>query len=351
MKRFRAVWLWPAAVAATALVAALPARAPGQQPDKPPPAKQEIQVYPIKHVAATELAASLQQVLGDGGGRGQVGRNVRVGVEARTNAIIVMTSPGEMENIDKLIKALDVEPPERMDEGRKLVQLVTLKNVRPDDDLEKMLRVVYQGTEGFALDMQRRMVVLTGDKATRDAARLLIEHIDATPPAPPRVEAGEMQVRVVWLVSGLEDPEGDPKRAAKTPADLGDVVAELGKLGIDKPRMAAQAIVNAQFQGTFQVEGTAELHQPCVFSVVGMLTERKAAAGLEIEIKATRESVPVPGGFGGPRGKPASICNLRTQISAPLGHAVVLGVTPTEGMTSVFVVQVLQKEVKGPPRR
>ena len=31
------------------------------------------------------------------------------------------------------------------------------------------------------------------------------------------------------------------------------------------------------------------------------------------------------------------------QITTPIGQSVVLGVTPTDGMTSVFVVQVLRK--------
>ena len=44
----------------------------------------------------------------------------------------------------------------------------------------------------------------------------------------------------------------------------------------------------------------------------------------------------------------AEICNISTEISAPIGHFVVLGVTPTRSMTSVFVVQVLAKETIAP---
>jgi hypothetical protein len=54
----------------------------------------------------------------------------------------------------------------------------------------------------------------------------------------------------------------------------------------------------------------------------------------------------MPAGFGSRGGggrSAAQICNLQTQITTPLGHAVVLGVTPTESMTSVFVVQVLRR--------
>jgi hypothetical protein len=38
------------------------------------------------------------------------------------------------------------------------------------------------------------------------------------------------------------------------------------------------------------------------------------------------------------------ICHLETNISAPPGHLVVLGVTPMQSMTSAFVVQVLAEK-------
>jgi hypothetical protein len=50
-----------------------------------------------------------------------------------------------------------------------------------------------------------------------------------------------------------------------------------------------------------------------------------------------------------PRLQPGS---LQTEISAPSGHVVVLGVTPTGSVTSVFAVQVLRKDAgKSPPRK
>jgi hypothetical protein len=46
--------------------------------------------------------------------------------------------------------------------------------------------------------------------------------------------------------------------------------------------------------------------------------------------------------------RPADICNLETEISAPPGHLVVLGVTPADNVASAFVIQVIRKEAKKP---
>jgi hypothetical protein len=117
------------------------------------------------------------------------------------------------------------------------------------------------------------------------------------------------------------------------PEDLKEVLPGLSKLGIDKPRLAAQTLVNVTSGSRFQTRGVAKLDSPCQFSVSGQFTGSNEPPKLHIDIRATRPGQPGP----------AEICSLQTEISAPLGHLVVLGLTPTEAATSVFVVQVLSK--------
>lgn len=351
-----------AVLVATLGVYGLPvaAQQPGESAKPAPIGKREVQVYPLKHTSAVDVAAALNEFYGRPGrspasfGPGGETREVRIAAEPRTNAVLVLGATAEIENIQKLIKALDVES---ADAGRRQqVHVIPLQHITPDADLQKALNVVLQGRSGgFAVDTARRQIVLSGDRETIESARLVLERLDAAPPPAAKSDLGELQVRVVWLVSGPA-PEG----AAKPPPDLAEVVAELAKLGIEKPWLAAQSIVNASPSSSFQLQGSAKLDTPCTLTITGMLgakkqhpagrvEESRTPPSLEIEIRAARESRPQRdrGGFGAPASAGLDqICNVRTQITTPLGHPVVLGVTPTEGMTSVFVVQVLRKEAK-----
>jgi hypothetical protein len=217
-------------------------------------------------------------------------------------------------------------------------------------------------TARLAVDRQRKTVILSADQLTIAKVEALLARLEDVQREQREPEAvpTELQVRIVWLVSGLkapEDPELKSAAAPKPPDDLKDVVAELAKLGIDKPRLAAQTVINTIPNTQFTTQGSAVLDTPCQVSFTGMVSGKKEAPALQIAIQATRE-IPQRAGGGGFQGggfqggrvgmSSAQICNLQTTITTPLGHAVVLGVTPTETMTSVFVVQVLRKEPKKP---
>ncbi len=297
----------------------------GQQPggtDAAPAAaeKPEFRVIPLKHVDAMEASTVLRELLGRKA-------EVSIAVDARTNSIVASGSAAALAVIENLLKKLDVEGAGR-DTGKQELKVFSLKHA-VTGELAEPLQLVY-GVRGlvasFALDRARNLVIATGDRATLDAVEAMLKRLDEPRPERP---AAEMQVRVVWLVSGLARED-----AAKPPDDLKEVVTELAKLGIDKPKLVAQALVNASRDGAFQLEGQAKLEAACQLTITGQVQDKTDKAGLEISINAFQ---------GGGRGAPERMCGLRTQITAPFGHAVVLGVTPTDAMTSVFVVQVHRK--------
>ena len=75
--------------------------------------------------------------------------------------------------------------------------------------------------------------------------------------------------------------------------------------------------------------------RPCEVSMAGSLREAlDEAASLRIEIRA-EGYLPELGD------NKRNLCDLETEVVAPLGHPVVLGVTPVGQRTSVFVLQVL----------
>ena len=137
-----------------------------------------------------------------------------------------------------------------------------------------------------------------------------------------------MQVRIVWLASGIA-----PDQASKPPEDLKEVVAELAKLGVEDPRLVSQAIVTAQLGRQFRVEGSAGRDKPYQLLISGTVLGGGPGetSKLQVSIKATQPIVT------------NQISRLDTEITAPLRHAVVLGMTPSGTGTSVFVVQILPK--------
>jgi hypothetical protein len=220
--------------------------------------------------------------------------------------------------------------------------------------------MVFAGSGGgnFSLDRQRKSVLIYADRKTTDIVEALLSRLEdvqaaaAKPGA--RGAAADVQVRVVWLVNGPAKDEAPP-----LPDDLKEVLPGLAKMGIDRPRLAAQTLVNVMPNSEFQAKGVAKLDGYCHFSVTGMYGGQPEAA-LRITIQASREPA-LPSNAVAPPGQPGrggffrqteEICNLQTVITAPPGHFVVLGMTPsstpTETLTSVFVVQALRPDGKRP---
>jgi hypothetical protein len=178
------------------------------------------------------------------------------------------------------------------------------------------------------------VVIAKADRPTLETAAELLARLEVV-----RGEAApaEMQVRVVWLVSGLARED-----TPKPPEDLKEVVAELAKVGFNDPRLAAQAVIRTTAGAQFQSSGTAKLNFPCRLRIEGtVLASPGERTGLQISLEATEETA---------KGS-TPVCRLETHITAPPGHAVVLGVTPTYTMTSAFVVQLLPQKPGTPARR
>lgn len=308
---------------ATADEPAKPARA-----EAPPPT--EVQSFKLKYTAAAEMARLLRELVGDKAGAS----SVRFVADVDANAILVSAPAGDLARIKDVIRMVDVPRPDQEAAPLEL-KVYELRAVEPDKALEDALRLVFRpGVSGnFALDKTRKLVIISADRRTAQAAEALLVRLEDLPTGRPAVD---LQVRVVWLVNG------GPQNTPPPPADLKEALPGLVRFGIDQPRVAAQTVVSITPNAEFRARGTAKLDTPCQFAVTGRLSDKKGPAALEISIRATQE-----GGRAS-----TDLCNLETEISAPPGHLVVLGVTPTDGVSSAFVVQVLRREAaKQQPRR
>jgi hypothetical protein len=285
------------------------------------PAK-DLVVVPLKHASAVEVVQALTGIFRNG--------EANLGMDQRSNAIIVAALAGKAEQIKDLIAKLDVPATANKPAGSE-VRIFSLRN-NPDKSVQDAVKLVLAShglnNTNVAIDPTRNQVIVSADTPTLDAVQAVLARLDT--PSPRRPSA-DMQLRVVWLVKGSNPDEFGPP-----PDDLKEVLPALAKIGIERPRLAAQTLVNMTPYSEFRASGTLQLGNLCQFSVSGHFSDRSDPAGLNISLNAKDT---------------AEICNISTEISAPIGHFVVLGVTPTRSMTSVFVVQVLAKETIAPQPR
>jgi hypothetical protein len=246
--------------------------------------------------------------------------------------------------IKELVTKLDA-PAAPIDGDDASVQVFALRHV-PVENIVNALKTVIGNTKArIATDPGSNAIIVSGDKNAKMLIGALLEKLDR--PAARDANGREMQVRVVWLAGQSRDAERPD--SSKPPDDLKEVIAELAKIGVRNPILISQAVVNAAANGKFSVQGSAELGgTPCSLLISGIVSDHAGAApSLSVKIEALATAQSALGGKGLPKASP--ICWIETTISAPPGHPVVLGVTPTESMTSVFVVQLVpRKEIAKP---
>jgi hypothetical protein len=300
-----------------------------QQPAKGEAAKtgNEFSVIPLQKMSALQAAKIAQELLGTGSSK-----QMRVIADNRTNSLLVSGSVQDQVQVNRLIELLDVDSKKQQQRN---VAVVELQNAVPDKGFEEALQLLMDTSGGgFALDPRRHAVVVQGDEQAIKTARELIARLDQ-PQEKPRSQ--EMQVRVVWLASGLSRKDAPPP-----PRDLQEVVSELAKIGVGDLRLVSQSLVNATEGNGFTMNGLAMLDESCSLSINGSVLSRASEMPvLDITIIARQPAE---------RAK-TMLCQLDTRIAAPLGHSVVLGVTPTEKSTSVFIVQLLAKKGNAPASR
>jgi hypothetical protein len=302
------------------------------EPPAPEPAKaNEFQLFPLKHTRAAETSNLLQSFL-----TSDPRVNIRLVYDERTNAILVSAPAAEMVRIKDLIAKLDVP---QSDGGPGKLTVFPLQHVTQDKALEQSLRMLIGEGGNFSIDPNRKSVIVYADQKTTDAVAALLSRLESVQAAAQKPEArkpaGDVQVRVAWLANGpaLKE-EGQPPSE-----DLKEVLPGLARMGIDRPRLVAQALVNVTPDVQFQAKGVAKIGASYPLIVMGQYGGQPEAPSLSITITATSQT---------DRGPPVEIVNLQTVITAPPGHLVVLGMTPTETLTSVFVVQVLRPDGKKP---
>jgi hypothetical protein len=322
---------WKAAVCALTF-ACTPLLCPisAQTPDQPKGQKStgSAEVMPIslslKSAKAENVSRALKELLG-------------VKVATESNAVLVYATASDLEKARVVVRMLEelAEGLKSKHDPNKQTRFIVLKHIEVNPQLADAIKLVFEGGDkgNFSFNPQRKQVILFCDELTYRAVLEMVQNLDQ--PLPIRSPQRDVQVRVVWLASGLPPESKTPP----PPDDLKETLPGLAKLGIDQPRLVAQSVVTAGANSIFQTRGVAILGRMYPFSVTGQFLDEDMRK-LSITIVATASpSVKATQAKG-----PEEICRVQTEITAPPGHILILGVTPTETGTSVFIIQVIHPE-------
>jgi hypothetical protein len=303
----------------------------GQKETPPAPgggrAIPDLRVLRLKHATADSVSQDLANLLGP-----PISKRFRVVADPRSNSLLVVATDEDFAVIKRYVQTLDEIRPDEPAPAERQFRVFPLGRTVPDKAFEAGLSAVIPPKDDafFVVDRERRLLIVTGNARVMKAAEEYLRHFEAA-----RERPAEVRVRLVWLATGFSAR----KDAVLPPAGLKEVTDELGNLGVGDLRLVSQFMIDCTAGKEFRSQGVATLDSPCNLSLSGTVQERAGeAATLQLSLEATR-------------GAASPVCKLSTEIVTPTGQYVVLGVTPTQGSTSVFVVQVLPAGGKAGPKK
>jgi len=292
--------------------------------DVPPDAgekKEEmitLEVYSLKHVDGQTVVAMVSQVFPD----------AVLTFDPASSRLIAYALASDQERLKGLIQRIDVLP-----EHDEQVKVINLIHAEAAPMAQAVSEILDTEEVRIAVDTRTNSLIAVGPESTLSVIEALLLRLDEPEP---RKSEETFRVRIVWFAEGSPDDE-----AAKLDNDLLAVQAELSRIGVGPFHSMGQVVVNTAPGGEFQIGCPAALgDEPADLKINGFLNfERRERPLLAIKITATRRGFR---GGGGATGFPGDerLVELQTDIAAPLGHCVVLGVTPVSEKTLAFAVQV-----------
>ncbi|HEV3236880.1 MAG TPA: secretin N-terminal domain-containing protein, partial [Gemmataceae bacterium] len=229
-----------------------------------PSASADFQTIQLRYISASQAAVLLQKIFESKPNES----SMRFVADDRTNSIIIRATGQQIAQVREMIKIIDIEAADA-EPPRPKITIFGLRSLAPDKALEDALRLVFgkSSTGNFSVDKARKIVIVSADMNTTAAIDALLSRLDNTGTVQ---KEEDLQVRIVWLVNGTEQD-----KLAAPPEDFKEALPGLTKLGIDKPRLAAQYLVNSRPSTQFRAKGTAKLGgAPCNLSVSGRLNDR-----------------------------------------------------------------------------
>jgi hypothetical protein len=283
--------------------------------------------YRLRYAKADALSAAIQRMFD------QAGSGVRIVADERGNTVLV-SGPSEIqERVSELIQLLDTP----VDRPARLLRIFRLTHAGAEDTAMILHEMFAAEDLNVSVDHRTNSLVVSADESLLGEIEAVLPELDTFAAEPAEQARGRTyQVRIVWLAAGPSDlliADAEPA------ADLGEVISELTQIGVENVEQVGQVIVNSASEGSFSAAcSPLWFGAPADLKVSGRLRELPGMASLEISIDAHQTRVEST--EAGRVSRAVTLAHLQTGMAAPLGHHVVLGITPMEKTTSVFVVQI-----------
>jgi len=190
--------------------------------DQPADPTVQVRVFRLQHALASQVQTTIQQFYA---GRPGLGPDIDISADVRTNSVIVSAAPRDLEEVNHLIRQLDVGESEAVNQGR----VIRLKNSLAADVAQtlqsaieaarggggggnagrsavlEMLLVDPQGQQvvksgllndvRITPDPRTNSLIITGPEQSMDLIEALIRELDETP-------ASTAQIKVFQVVNG-----------------------------------------------------------------------------------------------------------------------------------------------------
>jgi type II secretory pathway component GspD/PulD (secretin) len=186
------------------------------------------------------------------------------------------------------------------------IVVLPMHDMDPDEKLEEILKLITGGRCKFVMDRRRRLMVMSGN--SKDI-RYVKEFLDR----PAR------------------------RNKVELPAELKEVTAELGELGLTRPQLVTQLAISTTANTPFETSGTVKYVADHHLSVSGIVVVKRRTWDLQLTLSVAQTAS---------RRAPRRIATFRTQAMVDLlGRPQVIGVIPADTLTSAFVIQVINKRL------
>ncbi len=218
------------------------------------------------------------------------------------------------------------EAPRAAKKPELVTQIFALKYMEADQHLQATLTGLLTERGKIAVDKRTNSVIVQSDAQQLAMVRDLLSalDVDATRQDPgPALK--DRQVRIIWLMSGLDE-------GSMIPNDMKEITDQLSRYGVTGLKLVAQTIVRGR--DLFTTSAYPDLDgKPILLNIHGEFVETKSSESVQMKISLSANVAK-----NSSRGE--SLAKVETTVLTPFGHPVVLCMNPVNKKTSVFIVEV-----------
>ena len=247
----------------------------------------------------------------------------RFAVDEQQNRLIASGDRETLLRIGALVRSLDEK---EVVVPQKISMIFRLRYIVPSEAETGLRQLGIEGVRTMA-DVRTKSLIVNGSKEAVERVHKLLSSIDVAPAAQ---RAGDVAVRIVWLVDKTLATENTPA----VPGDLDSAIAALRtKMEIGELRTATQMMINVNplESAPFTVSGTASLLRKAELELTGVMAGAESNR-LNLQFSATEEQ----------GGKPVCRLNTTTGSLVP-GNPIIVGMTTVDSHPSLVVIELLPK--------